>query len=351
MEYNLSQENNRKKQMAVERIKQMEQSYSRLEEEKRRTIFEDINIIDRVIKELELEIQQKEIERDIEQMNAHIHSLSISEISKNLINSKKSTNMPTDEYLRDKYMFDAYRDIIGRNVEVNYCRKQLDILTMKIKLLSLKKASRKIPKEQADMDMTEIQRELEETSEELQETIDSMAKAYKSYRRKVLLLPKMLGQNISEDQEQTINVQVTKLDQTEGAIPTLQQINDMGTELERKYLIPQKSSELPQPLPNKTKERMEIKGFTYLESKSYESFNMYTIRIRYANNQTKEFKVKVKKGSIPIIDNDKSRKLLVNLLITKGLIGFDSSNVEIEMGTIIMNNGKMIVKEDFIEAR
>lgn len=349
MEYYLSQERKAKKESFKKQIDGKEQELRSLQQEIGEiTVNTDISW---QIKKIELQIKQKEIEKDIAIKRWSIRSLYAGEICQNLKDRKRNTSMQTEGFLHDKYMADFYLYFTQETCVMKDLMHELDILTMKISLLFLKKASRRVSKKEAEQEMAKIQGKLVEISADLQEVIDSIADQYKNYKRKALQLPIQLGREISNEQIRTINDQVTQLDETEGIMPTDNEIDNIEKELTRKYLVQQSSSELSQTAPNETEIKVKIKSFSYYKPESDESFNVYKIQIRYDNGKTKIFRVKVNKESESIIDNKELRKLLVELLRDKGLINFDSSNEEVKLGTLIIKNGKLIVKEEVEEAR
>lgn len=254
MEYNLSQNNDSKKKKYEDIIKQNNEKYLKLAEQIK-SIRADRGrpAQERQYDVLELEIQQEEIERDTVIKEQAIASLYVNEMEQNLIQRRTNKEISAQEFSNEIRNIIEYRSMASIKEGIEDYDIESTITEMKLRLEYMKRSMGKVPKEQADKNIADMQQTLSDNEEYRQYDAQELAKQYFEYKRRNLYYQRNSGE-ISTDQ---LKQKLEELEQTKGNMPTNKEFEEMLNDLSEKHL------EKPQQTQNYEREVSHRDGINY----------------------------------------------------------------------------------------
>lgn len=241
MEYDLSQKNDNQKKQYESTIEQNNKKYLKLAEEiKNIRASKEGTAQDRQFSILELQIQQEEIERDTIAKEQAIANLYVREMEENLTQRRMNKEISAQEFSNEIHNIREYRSMIATQASIDDYDNEATILEMKLKLEYMKKSMGKIPKEQADKNIAEIEQTMSDNEEYRQDEVDDLAKQYFEYKKRNLYYQRNSGEISTDELKQKLE----ELEQTKGKTPTKKEFEEMLNDLSEKHLEqPQQSQE------------------------------------------------------------------------------------------------------------
>lgn len=249
MEYNLSQKNDNKKKQYESIIEQNNKKYFKLAEEiKNIRAGKEGTVQDRQYAILELQIQQEEIERDTVTKEQAIADLYVREMEENLTQRRMNKEISAQEFSNEIHNIREYRSMISINSNIEDYDIESTILQMKLRLEHMKKSMGKVPKEQADKNIAEMEQTLSDNEEYRQDEVNELAKQNFEYKRRNLYYQRNSGEISTDELKQKLE----ELEQTKGKIPTKKEFEEMLNDLSEKHLEqPQQSQEYEREVSNR----------------------------------------------------------------------------------------------------
>ena len=249
MEYNLSQKNDNKKKQYESIIEQNNKKYFKLAEEiKNIRAGKEGTAQDRQFAILELQIQQEEIERDTVTKEQAIADLYVREMEENLTQRRMNKEISAQEFSNEIHNIREYRSMISINSNIEDYDIESTILQMKLRLEHMKKSMGKVPKEQADKNIAEMEQTLSDNEEYRQDEVNELAKQNFEYKRRNLYYQRNSGEISTDELKQKLE----ELEQTKGKIPTKKEFEEMLNDLSEKHLEqPQQSQEYEREVSNR----------------------------------------------------------------------------------------------------
>lgn len=249
MEYNLSQKNDNKKKQYESIIEQNNKKYFKLAEEiKNIRAGKEGTVQDRQYAILELQIQQEEIERDTVTKEQAIADLYVREMEENLTQRRINKEISAQEFSNEIHNIREYRSMISINSNIEDYDIESTILQMKLRLEHMKKSMGKVPKEQADKNIAEMEQTLSDNEEYRQDEVNKLAKQNFEYKRRNLYYQRNSGEISTDELKQKLE----ELEQTKGKIPTKKEFEEMLNDLSEKHLEqPQQSQEYEREVSNR----------------------------------------------------------------------------------------------------
>lgn len=249
MEYNLSQKNDNKKKQYESIIEQNNKKYFKLAEEiKNIRAGKEGTVQDRQYAILELQIQQEEIERDTVTKEQAIADLYVREMEENLTQRRINKEISAQEFSNEIHNIREYRSMISINSNIEDYDIESTILQMKLRLEHMKKSMGKVPKEQADKNIAEMEQTLSDNEEYRQDEVNELAKQNFEYKRRNLYYQRNSGEISTDELKQKLE----ELEQTKGKIPTKKEFEEMLNDLSEKHLEqPQQSQEYEREVSNR----------------------------------------------------------------------------------------------------
>lgn len=249
MEYNLSQKNDNQKKQYESIIEQNNKKYFKLAEEiKNIRAGKEGTAQDRQFAILELQIQQEEIERDTVTKEQAIADLYVREMEENLTQRRMNKEISAQEFSNEIHNIREYRSMISINSNIEDYDIESTILQMKLRLEHMKKSMGKVPKEQADKNIAEMEQTLSDNEEYRQDEVNELAKQNFEYKRRNLYYQRNSGEISTDELKQKLE----ELEQTKGKIPTKKEFEEMLNDLSEKHLEqPQQSQEYEREVSNR----------------------------------------------------------------------------------------------------
>lgn len=249
MEYNLSQKNDNQKKQYENIIEQNNKKYLKLAEEiKNIRAGKEGTAQDRQFTILELQIQQEEIERDTVAKEQAIANLYVREMEENLTQRRINKEISAQEFSNEIHNIREYRSMISVKNSIEDYDNESTILEMKLRLEHMKKSMGKIPKEQADKNIAEMEQTLSDNEEYRQDEVNELAKQNFEYKRRNLYYQRNSGEISTDELKQKLE----ELEQTKGKIPTEKEFEEMLNDLSEKHLEqPQQSQEYEREVSNR----------------------------------------------------------------------------------------------------
>lgn len=249
MEYNLSQKNDNQKKQYESIIEQNNKKYFKLAEEiKNIRAGKEGTAQDRQFAILELQIQQEEIERDTVTKEQAIADLYVREMEENLTQRRMNKEISAQEFSNEIHNIIEYRSMISINSNIEDYDIESTILQMKLRLEHMKKSMGKVPKEQADKNIAEMEQTLSDNEEYRQDEVNELAKQNFEYKRRNLYYQRNSGEISTDELKQKLE----ELEQTKGKIPTKKEFEEMLNDLSEKHLEqPQQSQEYEREVSNR----------------------------------------------------------------------------------------------------
>ena len=249
MEYNLSQKNDNQKKQYESIIEQNNKKYLKLAEEiKNIRAGKEGTAQDRQFAILELQIQQEEIERDTVAKEQAIANLYVREMEENLTQRRINKEISAQEFSNEIHNIREYRSMIATKNSIEDYDNEATILEMKLRLEHMKKSMGKLPKEQADKNIAEMEQTLSDNEEYRQDEVDDLAKQNFEYKRRNLYYQRNSGEISTDELKQKLE----ELEQTKGKIPTEKEFEEMLNDLSEKHLEqPQQSQEYEREVSNR----------------------------------------------------------------------------------------------------
>lgn len=249
MEYNLSQKNDNQKKQYESIIEQNNKKYLKLAEEiKNIRAGKEGTAQDRQFAILELQIQQEEIERDTVAKEQAIANLYVREMEENLTQRRMNKEISAQEFSNEIHNIREYRSMISIKNSIEDYDNESTILEMKLRLEHMKKSMGKIPKEQADKNIAEMEQTLSDNEEYRQDEVNELAKQNFEYKRRNLYYQRNSGEISTDELKQKLE----ELEQTKGKIPTEKEFEEMLNDLSEKHLEqPQQSQEYEREVSNR----------------------------------------------------------------------------------------------------
>lgn len=233
MGYILSGEREHIKREREARIAQLEEEYLNLDKEiKKVRASKNGSMQDREFEILKLQIQQKEIERDLSSLEYSIICKCILEMKENLNERRKNKEISPLEYRNEKHNIEEYMDMINNCCNIDSYDIEDEIFELKQKLEYMKMNMGIVSKRQADENIKKMRETQEENKESRQEEAEELAKRNFEYKRRNLYYQRASGQ-ISEDE---LKQKLGELEQTKGEIPTQKELEEIRNALFEKYL-------------------------------------------------------------------------------------------------------------------
>ena len=119
---------------------------------------------------------------------------------------------------------------------------------MKLRIEHMKKSMGKVPKEQADKNIAEMEQTLSDNEEYRQDEVNELAKQNFEYKRRNLYYQRNSGEISTDELKQKLE----ELEQTKGKIPTKKEFEEMLNDLSEKHLEqPQQSQEYEREVSNR----------------------------------------------------------------------------------------------------
>lgn len=249
MDYNLSQKNDNQKKQYESIIEQNNKKYLKLAEEiKNIRAGKEGTAQDRQFTILELQIQQEEIERDTVAKEQAIANLYVREMEENLTQRRMNKEISAQEFSNEIHNIREYRSMISIKNSIEDYDNESTILEMKLRLEHMKKSMGKVPKEQADKNIAEMEQTLSDNEEYRQDEVDELAKQNFEYKRRNLYYQRNNGEISTDELKQKLE----ELEQTKGKIPTEKEFAEMLNDLSEKHLEqPQQSQEYEREVSNR----------------------------------------------------------------------------------------------------
>ena len=249
MEYNLSQKNDNQKKQYESIIEQNNKKYLKLAEEiKNIRAGKEGTAQDRQFAILELQIQQEEIERDTVAKEQAIANLYVREMEENLTQRRINKEISAQEFSNEIHNIREYRSMIATKNSIEDYDNEATILEMKLRLEHMKKSMGKLPKEQADKNIAEMEQTLSDNEEYRQDEVDDLAKQNFEYKRRNLYYQRNSGEISTDELKQKLE----ELEQTKGKIPIEKEFEEMLNDLSEKHLEqPQQSQEYEREVSNR----------------------------------------------------------------------------------------------------
>lgn len=249
MDYTLSDKNDNKKKQYESIIEQNNKKYFKLAEEiKNIRAGKEGTAQDRQFAILELQIQQEEIERDTVTKEQAIADLYVREMEENLTQRRTNKEISAQEFSNEIHNIREYRSMISINSNIEDYDIESTILQMKLRLEHMKKSMGKVPKEQADKNIAEMEQTLSDNEEYRQDEVNELAKQNFEYKRRNLYYQRNSGEISTDELKQKLE----ELEQTKGKIPTKKEFEEMLNNLLEKHLEqPQQSQEYERDVSNR----------------------------------------------------------------------------------------------------
>lgn len=240
MDYNLSQKNDNKKKQYESIIEQNNKKYLKLAEEiKNIRAGKEGTAQDRQFAILELQIQQEEIERDTVVKEQAIANLYVREMEENLTQRRMNKEISVQEFSNEIHNIREYRSMISIKNSIEDYDNESTILEMKLRLEHMKKSMGKVPKEQADKNIAEMEQTLSDNEEYRQDEVNELAKQNFEYKRRNLYYQRNSGEISTDELKQKLE----ELEQTKGKIPNEKEFEEMLKDLSEKHLEQPKQSQ------------------------------------------------------------------------------------------------------------
>ena len=249
MEYNLSQKNDNQKKQYESIIEQNNKKYFKLAEEiKNIRAGKEGTAQNRQFAILELQIQQEEIERDTVTKEQAIADLYVREMEENLTQRRMNKEISAQQFSNEIHNIREYRSMISINSNIEDYDIESTILQMKLRLEHMKKSMGKVPKEQADKNIAEMEQTLSDNEEYRQDEVNELSKQNFEYKRRNLYYQRNSGEISTDELKQKLE----ELEQTKGKIPTKKEFEEMLNDLSEKHLEqPQQSQEYEREVSNR----------------------------------------------------------------------------------------------------
>lgn len=249
MEYTLSDKNDNQKKKYESIIEQNNKKYLKLAEEiKNIRAGKEGTAQDRQFAILELQIQQEEIERDTVAKEQAIANLYVREMEENLTQRRMNKEISAQEFSNEIHNIREYRSMISIKNSIEDYDNESTILEMKLRLEYMKKSMVKVPKEQADKNIAEMEQTLSDNEEYRQDEVNELAKQNFEYKRRNLYYQRNSGEISTDELKQKLE----ELEQTKGKIPTEKEFEEMLKDLSEKHLEqPQQSQEYEREVSNR----------------------------------------------------------------------------------------------------
>ena len=249
MEYTQSQKNDKQKNQYESILEQNNTKYLKLAEEiKNIRAGKEGTAQDRQFAILELQIQQEEIERDTVVKEQAIANLYVREMEENLTQRRMNKEISAQEFSNEIHNIREYRSMISIKNSIEDYDNESIILEMKLRLEHMKKSMGKVPKEQADKNIAEMEQTVSDNEEYRQDEVNELAKQNFEYKRRNLYYQRNSGE-ISTDE---LKQELEELERTKGKIPTEQEFEEMLNDLSEKHLEqPQQSQQYEREVSNR----------------------------------------------------------------------------------------------------
>lgn len=249
MDYTLSDKNDNQKKQYESIIEQNNKKYLKLAEEiKNIRAGKEGTAQDRQFAILELQIQQEEIERDTVAKEQAIANLYVREMEENLTQRRMNKEISAQEFSNEIHNIREYRSMISINNSIEDYDMESTILEMKLRLEHMKKSMGKVPKEQADKNIAEMEQTLSDNQEYRQDEVNELAKQNFEYKKRNLYYQRNSGEISTDELKQKLE----ELEQTKGKIPTKKEFEEMLKDLSEKHLEqPQQSQEYEREVSNR----------------------------------------------------------------------------------------------------
>ena len=180
--------------------------------------------------------------------NRAIADLYVREMEENLTQRRMNKEISAQEFSNEIHNIREYRSMISINSNIEDYDIESTILQMKLRLEHMKKSMGKVPKEQADKNIAEMEQTLSDNEEYRQDEVNELAKQNFEYKRRNLYYQRNSGEISTDELKQKLE----ELEQTKGKIPTKKEFEEMLNDLSEKHLEqPQQSQEYEREVSNR----------------------------------------------------------------------------------------------------
>ena len=169
-------------------------------------------------------------------------------MEENLTQRRINKEISAQEFSNEIHNIREYRSMISINSNIEDYDIESTILQMKLRLEHMKKSMGKVPKEQADKNIAEMEQTLSDNEEYRQDEVNELAKQNFEYKRRNLYYQRNSGEISTDELKQKLE----ELEQTKGKIPTKKEFEEMLNDLSEKHLEqPQQSQEYEREVSNR----------------------------------------------------------------------------------------------------
>ena len=169
-------------------------------------------------------------------------------MEENLTQRRMNKEISAQEFSNEIHNIREYRSMISINSNIEDYDIESTILQMKLRIEHMKKSMGKVPKEQADKNIAEMEQTLSDNEEYRQDEVNELAKQNFEYKRRNLYYQRNSGEISTDELKQKLE----ELEQTKGKIPTKKEFEEMLNDLSEKHLEqPQQSQEYEREVSNR----------------------------------------------------------------------------------------------------
>ena len=270
MDYALSDKNDNQKKQYESIIEQNNKKYLKLAEEiKNIRAGKEGTAQDRQFAILELQIQQEEIERDTVAKEQAIANLYVREMEENLTQRRMNKEISAQEFSNEIHNIREYRSMISIKNSIEDYDNESTILEMKLRLEHMKKSMGKIPKEQADTNIAEMEQTLSDNEEYRQDEVNELAKQNFEYKRRNLYYQRNVGEITNEELKQ----KESELVQRKGKVPLDKDFKQIFNEMATKYLQERGKEQSNRPYERETSKRLDFSVSALWEKMAKQDMN------------------------------------------------------------------------------
>lgn len=270
MDYALSDKNDNQKKQYESIIEQNNKKYLKLAEEiKNIRAGKEGTAQDRQFAILELQIQQEEIERDTVAKEQAIANLYVREMEENLTQRRMNKEISAQEFSNEIHNIREYRSMISIKNSIEDYDNESTILEMKLRLEHMKKSMGKIPKEQADTNIAEMEQTLSDNEEYRQDEVNELAKQNFEYKRRNLYYQRNVGEITNEELKQ----KESELVQRKGKVPLDKDFKQIFNEMATKYLQERGKEQFNRPYERETSKRLDFSVSALWEKMAKQDMN------------------------------------------------------------------------------
>ena len=270
MDYALSDKNDNQKKQYESIIEQNNKKYLKLAEEiKNIRAGKEGTAQDRQFAILELQIQQEEIERDTVAKEQAIANLYVREMEENLTQRRMNKEISAQEFSNEIHNIREYRSMISIKNSIEDYDNESTILEMKLRLEHMKKSMGKIPKEQADTNIAEMEQTLSDNEEYRQDEVNELAKQNFEYKRRNIYYQRNVGEITNEELKQ----KESELVQRKGKVPLDKDFKQIFNEMATKYLQERGKEQFNRPYERETSKRLDFSVSALWEKMAKQDMN------------------------------------------------------------------------------